>query len=186
MDYQAWGEAREVIAEAAASAGIRNPFRFQGQYHDDESGLHYNRYRYFDPEIGRFISRDPIGLLGDINIHSYAPNPIEWIDPLGLAKGTNQRGQVTSRSSWRKSTVQDAWDNAAPSPTGGRVCPACKGEVKVAPGTGRRDWDIDHHPEPWSKRDFPDNISRKEVIDNYQDGTIFKCASCNRSEGNRK
>ncbi|WP_420000718.1 RHS repeat-associated core domain-containing protein [Aquitalea magnusonii] len=86
MDYQAWGEAREVIAEAAASAGIRNPFRFQGQYHDDESGLHYNRHRYYDPEIGRFISRDPIGLLGGINIHSYAPNPVAWIDPFGLAK----------------------------------------------------------------------------------------------------
>ncbi|BBF86241.1 Rhs family protein [Aquitalea magnusonii] len=86
MDYQAWGEAREVIAEVAASAGIRNPLRFQGQYHDDESGLHYNRYRYYDPEIGRFISRDPIGLLGDINIHSYAPNPVGWIDPLGLAR----------------------------------------------------------------------------------------------------
>ncbi|WP_089085940.1 RHS repeat-associated core domain-containing protein [Aquitalea magnusonii] len=77
-----------MIAEAAASAGIRNPFRFQGQYHDDESGLHYNRYRYYDPEIGRFISRDPIGLLGGINIHTYAPNPVEWVDPLGLAGTT--------------------------------------------------------------------------------------------------
>ncbi|VEB41548.1 Uncharacterized conserved protein [Chromobacterium violaceum] len=38
MDYQAWGQAREVIADAAGKAGIRNPFRFQGQYHDDESG----------------------------------------------------------------------------------------------------------------------------------------------------
>ncbi|WP_089086423.1 RHS repeat domain-containing protein [Aquitalea magnusonii] len=84
MDYQAWGEAREVIAEAAASAGIRNPFRFQGQYHDDESGLHYNRYRYYDPEIGRFISRDPIGLFGGLNNFIYAANPIEWIDALGL------------------------------------------------------------------------------------------------------
>ncbi|MCD4502419.1 RHS repeat-associated core domain-containing protein, partial [Chromobacterium vaccinii] len=86
MDYQAWGQAREVIADAASKAGIRNPFRFQGQYHDDESGLHYNRHRYYDPEIGRFISRDPIGLMGGINIHSYAPNPLEWVDPLGLAK----------------------------------------------------------------------------------------------------
>ncbi|MGC0155749.1 DUF6531 domain-containing protein, partial [Chromobacterium vaccinii] len=45
MDYKAWGQAREIIADAAGKAGIRNPFRFQGQYHDDESGLHYNRYR---------------------------------------------------------------------------------------------------------------------------------------------
>lgn len=84
MDYQAWGQAREIIADAANKAGIRNPFRFQGQYQDEESGLHYNRHRYYDPEIGRFISRDPIGLMGGINIHSYAPNPIEWVDPLGL------------------------------------------------------------------------------------------------------
>ncbi|AOZ52082.1 RHS repeat-associated core domain-containing protein [Chromobacterium vaccinii] len=84
MDYQAWGEAREVIADAASKAGIRNPFRFQGQYHDDESGLHYNRHRYYDPEIGRFISRDPIGLLGGDHLYLYAPNPIEWLDPHGL------------------------------------------------------------------------------------------------------
>ncbi|WP_279721360.1 RHS repeat-associated core domain-containing protein [Chromobacterium haemolyticum] len=85
MDYQAWGQAREIIADAANKAGIRNPFRFQGQYQDEESGLHYNRHRYYDPEIGRFISRDPIGLMGGINIHSYAPNPVEWVDPAGLA-----------------------------------------------------------------------------------------------------
>ncbi|MCD5327176.1 RHS repeat-associated core domain-containing protein, partial [Chromobacterium piscinae] len=89
---QAWGQAREVIADAAGKAGIRNPFRFQGQYHDDESGLHYNRYRYYDPEIGRFISRDPIGLMGGINIHSYAPNPTEWVDPIGLSKKKTNAG----------------------------------------------------------------------------------------------
>ncbi|WP_052729272.1 RHS repeat domain-containing protein [Chromobacterium vaccinii] len=93
MDYQAWGEAREVIADAASKAGIRNPFRFQGQYHDDESGLHYNRHRYYDPEIGRFISRDPIGLMGGINIHSYAPNPVEWVDPFGLSKTSSSAGR---------------------------------------------------------------------------------------------
>ncbi|PTU69042.1 hypothetical protein DBB33_06090 [Chromobacterium haemolyticum] len=76
MDYQAWGQAREIIADAANKAGIRNPFRFQGQYQDQESGLHYNRHRYYDPEIGRFISRDPIGLMGGVNTHTYAPNPI--------------------------------------------------------------------------------------------------------------
>ncbi|WP_147296204.1 RHS repeat domain-containing protein [Chromobacterium violaceum] len=86
MDYQAWGQAREVIADAAGKAGIRNPFRFQGQYHDDESGLHYNRHRYYDPEIGRFISRDPIGLKGGYNLFAYAPNTIEWVDPFGLTK----------------------------------------------------------------------------------------------------
>ncbi|WP_425322026.1 RHS repeat-associated core domain-containing protein, partial [Burkholderia paludis] len=84
--YKAWGEAKEVISEAARKAGIRNPIRFQGQYFDHETGLHYNRYRYYDPNSGRFISRDPIGLAGGLNQHAYAPNPVEWIDPLGLAK----------------------------------------------------------------------------------------------------
>nr|WP_244136487.1 RHS repeat-associated core domain-containing protein [Burkholderia sp. BCC0405] len=46
-----------------------NPIRFQGQYHDDETGLHYNRYRYYDPNSGRFVSKDPIGLAGSTSIN---------------------------------------------------------------------------------------------------------------------
>jgi RHS repeat-associated protein len=57
--------------------------RFQGQYLDRETGLHYNTFRYYDPDIGRFISPDPIGLDGGINLSAYSPNPISWIDPLG-------------------------------------------------------------------------------------------------------
>jgi len=84
--YKAWGEAKEVISEAARKAGIRNPLRFQGQYFDHETGLHYNRHRYYDPGSGRFISKDPIGLQGALNVYQYAPNPVEWTDPLGLAR----------------------------------------------------------------------------------------------------
>ncbi len=83
--YKAWGQAKEAISEAAYKAGMRNPIRFQGQYLDEETGLHYNRHRYYDPLIGRFVSKDPIGLLGGFNTHTYAPNPVQWIDPLGLA-----------------------------------------------------------------------------------------------------
>ncbi|WP_227106707.1 RHS repeat-associated core domain-containing protein [Chromobacterium rhizoryzae] len=97
MDYQAWGQAREIIADAASKAGIRNPFRFQGQYQDQESGLHYNRHRYYDPEIGRFISRDPIGLFGGINTHNYASNPIQWVDPKGLTTCPIKGGVATIR-----------------------------------------------------------------------------------------
>lgn len=53
---------------------------------DQETGLHYNRYRYYSPYVGRFISKDPIGLLGGNNVYAYAPNPVGWIDPLGLDK----------------------------------------------------------------------------------------------------
>lgn len=60
------------------------PLRFQGQYFDAESGLHYNRFRYYDPETGRFISRDPILLDGGLSAYQYGPNPTHWVDPLGL------------------------------------------------------------------------------------------------------
>jgi RHS repeat-associated protein len=98
--YKAWGEAKQAISEAGRKAGFRNPIRFQGQYFDDETGLHYNRYRYYDPVAGRFVSKDPIGLRGGINVHQYAPNPLAWVDPLGLAgkKGItpNNKGTRTT------------------------------------------------------------------------------------------
>ncbi|WP_293633923.1 polymorphic toxin type 15 domain-containing protein [Shewanella sp. CG12_big_fil_rev_8_21_14_0_65_47_15] len=77
--YSVFGKATVTIND------INNPLRFQGQYFDSESGLHYNHFRYYDPETGRFISQDPIGLLGGINHYRYAPNHINWIDPLGLS-----------------------------------------------------------------------------------------------------
>ena len=66
------------------SADELQPFRFQGQFFDGETGLHYNRFRYYDSDVGMFISRDPIGLLGGNNVFQYAPNPVMWIDPWGL------------------------------------------------------------------------------------------------------
>ncbi len=70
-----------------SSQGIDCPVRFQGQWHDSESGLHYNRFRYYDPEVGRYISSDPCGLLAGLNSYLYGPNTTGWIDPFGLQKG---------------------------------------------------------------------------------------------------
>ena len=72
-DSNVWGELTD------------QSIRFQGQWHDVETGLHYNRFRYYDPEVGRFIHQDPIGLLGGYNLYQYAPNPSEWVDPFGLS-----------------------------------------------------------------------------------------------------
>ncbi|ECO6368944.1 RHS repeat protein [Salmonella enterica subsp. enterica] len=68
-----------------SGAYFHQPLRLPGQYFDDETGLHYNLFRYYAPECGRFVSQDPIGLNGGINLYQYAPNPLSWIDPLGLS-----------------------------------------------------------------------------------------------------
>ncbi len=83
--YKAWGDVREVRSDWAKQVGMSNPIRFQGQYHDHETGLHYNRYRYYEPRVGRFVSQDPISYGGGLNLFAYAPNPVEWIDPFGLS-----------------------------------------------------------------------------------------------------
>ena len=64
---------------------VENPLRFQGQYFDSETGLHYNRHRYYDPNCGQFTTQDPIGLHGGMNAYQYAPNPMTWVDPWGLS-----------------------------------------------------------------------------------------------------
>ena len=90
-DYEAWGNTAKVVWREESLSSIKvssedlQPIRFQGQSFDTETGLHYNRFRYFDPDLGMFISRDPIGLMGGPNVFQYAPNPTGWIDPSGLS-----------------------------------------------------------------------------------------------------
>ncbi|EGJ8088460.1 hypothetical protein INU74_004111 [Salmonella enterica] len=79
--YQVWGN----LTHEKETRPVQQNLRFQGQYLDRETGLHYNLYRFYDPDIGKFISGDPISIRGGINLYQYAPNPISWIDPLGLA-----------------------------------------------------------------------------------------------------
>ncbi len=88
-EYEAWGKAEIYRSSAAEELNIGSNIRFQGQYYDEEIKLHYNRHRYYDPHAGRFVSRDPIGLEGGMNVYAYAPNPISWIDPLGLTPKVN-------------------------------------------------------------------------------------------------
>ncbi|RZM92370.1 RHS repeat-associated core domain-containing protein [Escherichia sp. E4694] len=72
--------------------------RFQRQYLERETGLHYNLFRYYDPDCGRFTPPDPIGLAGGINLYAYAPNPLSWVDPLGLLRCGLTGNEVRERS----------------------------------------------------------------------------------------
>lgn len=75
-EYDAWGN---VLSE-------NNPHNLKqlGQQYDEDTGLYYNWYRYYDPLLGRYITQDPIGLDGGWNPYMYPLNPVQGIDPLGL------------------------------------------------------------------------------------------------------
>jgi len=86
--YATWGNLALQTAEPKFLPGRHidsdpQSLRMQGQYEDAETGLYYNTFRYYDPGIGRFISEDPIGLLGGLNLYQFAPNADSWIDPWG-------------------------------------------------------------------------------------------------------
>src|SRR5690606_1243800 len=81
--YTAFGE-----ASVDADSTVENNLRFPGQYYDQETGLHQNYFRDYDPETGRYIQTDPIGLEGGLNTYGYAQaDPITSMDPLGLKSG---------------------------------------------------------------------------------------------------
>ncbi|WP_349588732.1 RHS repeat-associated core domain-containing protein [Halomonas sp. EF61] len=89
---------------------------------DEETGLHYNRHRYYDPETGRFTTQDPIGLACGENLYMYAPNPTGWVDPLGLSRdngcncpdsGVPRRGyhnETYSNKPVKPEDATDRWD----------------------------------------------------------------------------
>jgi len=78
-DLKAWGGMREIQVDQ-----MNCPIRFLGQWFDEESGHCYNRYRYYDPDTGRYLSQDPIRLRNGTNFYSYGINPANWVDPFGL------------------------------------------------------------------------------------------------------
>ncbi|MBK3435462.1 RHS repeat-associated core domain-containing protein [Pseudomonas sp. MF7448] len=81
--YRVWGNTLEEVREPYYIE--EQNLRFQGQYLDRETGLHFNTFRFYDPDVGRFTTPDPIGLLGGFNLYQYTPNPLTWMDPLGLS-----------------------------------------------------------------------------------------------------
>lgn len=106
-DYDAFGKA------TVTTENVKNNFRFAGQYFDAETGLHYNWNRYYDSETGRYVTSDPIGLLGGVNGYVYVyGDPVNFIDPIGLirvkpgANVTNISGNISIAYPMIDSAVQ--------------------------------------------------------------------------------
>jgi RHS repeat-associated protein len=116
--YDAFGRASITTPAATVERPtIESNLRLAGQYFDAETGLHYNRHRYYDVESGRYIQRDPIGLDGGLNPYVYiGGNPLQLIDPYGLSALANVLGSVGG--------------------VGGRIGGAVVGEAIFPPGGG--------------------------------------------------
>ena len=110
-EYTAWGRLKK---NERVYKNAHQPFRLQNQYFDEETGLHYNLRRSYEPEAGRFVNQDPIGLLGGDNMYQFAPNVQGWKDVWGLAKifrgMKDDRGYPKIESSARGLGVREGID----------------------------------------------------------------------------
>ncbi|WP_329313927.1 DUF6531 domain-containing protein [Streptomyces sp. NBC_01262] len=138
---------------------------FPGQYHDRESGLHYNLFRYYDSLSGRYLSPDPLGLSPAPDPHGYVDNPFAEIDPLGLAK---KKCPVIIE---RYGSEAEAKSSAAVTPNGGLVArPGHEKQPKwiaqtgkVNPGTLGKNKNYTHKMEFHCKPEVLDWLKQYEV-----------------------
>ena len=112
--YRAYGN-----LAALDVAEIDNPLRFQGQYFDAETGLHYNWHRYYNPGTGRFLTPDPIKLAGGLNNYQYVRNPTGWVDPLGHSECPGKNGSRPETTEKPEKTAK-VEDGAPPIPNADR------------------------------------------------------------------
>lgn len=87
-NYTGWGRLKE---ETKVTDSAYQPFRLPNQYADRETGLRYNFFRYYEPDEGRFVNQNPIGLVGGDNLYAFVSNEQVWVDFLGLVKNILQQ-----------------------------------------------------------------------------------------------
>ena len=191
-----WGETEALTRRAANdNAAPDCPIRFQGQWFDEESGLHYNRFRYYDPEAGQYLSPDPIGLAGGTRPQGYVADPNGWIDPLGLAvcqarynrykdlrsKGFSAKDAARyskpyadprSRPAYGRGQVARTWRNAQDA--NGRVFDPNTGKELFWDKSRSRagQWDMGHRTgheyRELHRRYMDGEISKQQFLDEYR------------------
>ncbi|WP_205534255.1 RHS repeat domain-containing protein, partial [Pectobacterium brasiliense] len=98
----------------AANEEVYCELRYQGQLFDAETGLYYNRHRYYDAESGQYLSPDPIGLAGGKRAYGYVKNPLSWVDPLGLTPKEGPSRVDNARARQSKMLEDDVGYNISP------------------------------------------------------------------------
>ncbi|EMN6569599.1 RHS repeat protein, partial [Escherichia coli] len=108
-EYDEWGN----LLNEENPHHVYQSYRLPGQQHDEESGLYYNRNRYYNPLLGRYITQDPIGLAGGWSLYAYPLNPVNGIDPLGLSPADvalmRKKEQLNHQRAW--DILSDTYDD---------------------------------------------------------------------------
>ncbi|MGK3992596.1 RHS repeat-associated core domain-containing protein [Sorangium sp. So ce1024] len=175
IEMDAWGKVGDT-SRAATS------FRFPGQYEDEETGLFYNRYRYYDPELGRYISPDPIRLQGSLHAYTYAGNrPDSAIDPDGLqtiVTITRRDGSTVERSQGQEQPYHVAVDRAlSPCTAHTAGAPRLQPETDTSAERGGRRPSacaepaaLSAHFRDWEDRNCPPRGSRAPIHPDTEEG----------------
>lgn len=160
-------------------------YLYQGQYMDEETGLAYNRFRYYSPESGIYLSQDPIGLAGGLRLYGYVSDPNIWVDPLGLTRGARVNDlpeALRRRPKWTKATKDYLKENS-PMEDGKYIDVKTGEKIEGTPVIG-------HQNESWREyQENPANHAKKrdQVIKDYNnvDNLGYENAKSSSSDGGR-
>jgi len=133
--YGAFGE------EISSSGTSENFLKYTGREHDEDTGLYYYRARYYDPEVGRFLTEDPIGFDGGINFYTYAQNnPVNFNDPMGHDVVTS--GFKFEVAGWAAQIVKKAYEITTGDVNDFTVTGLGLGVALSFPGLSGGEWDF--------------------------------------------
>jgi RHS repeat-associated protein len=119
-------------AEITSAGGLTLNLRFPGHYFDAATGLHYNRFRYYDPVLGRYLQSDPLGIGGGLNVYAYPADPLVQVDTRGLnGDGNNCPGETKQNQQQIPGDAQQDDKSAPPPPEQGSVADANFAQSKI-------------------------------------------------------